>query len=79
MTISNDARRTLRTVLQPIVGIAAATPLILSASGIPDATPGYAVLVAVSAGVCRVMALPSVNALLPSWLSVDQPTGGSGE
>jgi len=78
MTIVNSTKRTLRTVVQLVVGIAAATPLVLSASGIPEATPGYAVLIAVSAAVCRVIALPAVEALLPSWLRIEPPSRSGG-
>lgn len=64
----DSTTRTLRTVFQTVVAVAAGMPLLLDASGIPDATPGVAVVLAVSAAVTRLMALPLVNSLLPSFL-----------
>ncbi len=37
-----------------------------------------AAALAVAAGVTRVMALPAVQALLPSWLRTDVPAAGDG-
>lgn len=68
MSLSDSTRRTIRTTLQTTLGLAAAAPLIVDASGIPAATPGLAVGLAVAAGVTRVMALPAVDRLLPTWL-----------
>ncbi|MGV9271337.1 hypothetical protein ACWDRR_42620 [Kitasatospora sp. NPDC003701] len=64
----DSTRRTIRTTLQTGLGIALALPLIVDASGIPAATPGVGVGLAVAAGITRVMALPAVDRLLPSWL-----------
>lgn len=64
----DSTTRTARTVFQTVVAIAAGMPLLLDASGIPDATPGVAVVVAVSAALTRLMALPLVNDLLPGFL-----------
>ncbi|MFJ4799213.1 hypothetical protein [Kitasatospora purpeofusca] len=64
----DSTRRTIRTTLQTALGIAAALPLIVSASGIPEATPGVGVGLAVAAGLTKVMALPAVDRLLPGWL-----------
>lgn len=64
----DSTTRTLRTVFQTVVAVAAGMPLLLDASGIPEATPGVAVVLAVSAAVTRLMALPLVNSLLPSFL-----------
>ena len=64
----DSTTRTARTVFQTVVAIAAGMPLLLDASGIPEATPGVAVVLAVSAAVTRLMALPLVNSLLPAFL-----------
>lgn len=64
----DSTRRTVRTVFQTVVSLAAGAPLLLEASGIPEATPGVAVVLAVSAGLTRLMALDLVNSLLPSFL-----------
>jgi hypothetical protein len=66
--MTDAGRRTVRTVFQNVLGLAAAMPLILDAARLSDAVPGVAVALAVSGGVTRVMALPAVDALLPSWL-----------
>ncbi|MGW4648030.1 hypothetical protein [Kitasatospora sp. NPDC004289] len=66
--MTDARRRTIRTSVQGLLGLLAAMPLIVNASGIPEATPGVGVFLAVAAGVTRVMALPSVDRLLPSWL-----------
>ncbi|MCX4752884.1 hypothetical protein [Kitasatospora purpeofusca] len=66
--MKDSTRRTIRTTLQTALGIAAALPLIVSASGIPEATPGIGVGLAVAAGLTKVMALPAVDRLLPRWL-----------
>ncbi|PZT71744.1 MULTISPECIES: hypothetical protein [unclassified Streptomyces] len=61
MTDAN--KRTARTVLQGIVGFAVALPAIVDASGVPESLPWVAALAA-AGGLARVMALPSVEALL---------------
>lgn len=65
-------KRTARTVLQTTVGVAVVLPGIVDASGIPASLPWVAGALAVAGGLARVMALPSVQALLPSWLRTDE-------
>lgn len=62
-------KRTIRTVVQTALGLLAALPLIVQASGVPQTTAGLSVALAVAAGITRVMALPVVDGLLPAWLS----------
>lgn len=57
-------KRTTRTILQSAVGVALALPGIVDASGIPESLPWVAGALAVAGGLARVMALPSVEALL---------------
>ncbi|OPC79928.1 hypothetical protein B4N89_02295 [Embleya scabrispora] len=71
--MSDGARRTIRSTVQWVVSAAAAAPLIVGASGLPEATPGLALGLAVAAGLTRVMALPAVDRLLPSWLRAVDP------
>ncbi|WP_033307328.1 hypothetical protein RFN58_06760 [Streptomyces iakyrus] len=66
-----ETKRTVRTVLQTAVGIALALPFIVQASGVPESLPWVAGALAVAGGFARVMALPSVQGLLPSWLRTD--------
>ncbi|APD18774.1 hypothetical protein ABZ719_32170 [Streptomyces sp. NPDC006743] len=62
MTDAN--KRTARTVIQGIVGFAVALPAIVDASGVPESLPWVAAGLAAAGGLARVMALPSVEALL---------------
>jgi hypothetical protein len=64
----DSTRRTIRTTLQTALSLAAAAPLIVGASGVPETAWGVGAGLAVAAGVTRVMALPAVDKLLPSWL-----------
>jgi hypothetical protein len=71
----NDAtRRTIRTALQLVLGLAAGLPLLVHTAGPPDTLPGLGTALTVAAGVTRVMALPAVEGWLPSWLRRAEPT-----
>jgi hypothetical protein len=67
-SLSDEVRRTVRTVVQCAVGLAAAMPWLVAVSGVSAAVPVVATALSVSAVVTRVMALPQVDALLPGWL-----------
>jgi hypothetical protein len=69
--MSDAARRTVRTVLQTLLAVAAGLPLLVDASGVAQTLPGIGVALAVSGAITRVMALPLVDRLLPSWLQLD--------
>jgi hypothetical protein len=69
--MKDSSKRTARTVLQAGVGVAVALPGIVAASGVPESLPWVAGALAVAGGFARVMALPSVQGLLPSWLRTD--------
>ncbi|GAA3441077.1 hypothetical protein [Planomonospora venezuelensis] len=73
--MSDANKRTARTILQTAVGIAVALPFIIDASGISDALPPVAGALAVAGGFARIMALPMVQALLPSWLRTSDASG----
>ncbi|MDT3395602.1 hypothetical protein RKE29_02870 [Streptomyces sp. B1866] len=62
--MSTAAKRTVRTVLQTVVAFALALPAIVHAAGIPEALPWVAGALTAAGGLTRVMALPSVEALL---------------
>ncbi|MFI8518963.1 hypothetical protein ACIGEZ_14220 [Streptomyces sp. NPDC085481] len=66
--MSEAAKRTARTVLQTAVGIAVVLPAIVDASGLPATLPWVAGALAVAGALTRVMAVPAVQDLLPSWL-----------
>ncbi|MGW2580847.1 hypothetical protein ACWCYZ_05820 [Streptomyces virginiae] len=73
--MKDSTKRTARTVLQTGLGLAVALPAIVSASNIPEALPWVAGALAVAGGFARVMALPSVQKLLPGWLRTADPDG----
>ncbi|MDQ0582836.1 hypothetical protein [Streptomyces rishiriensis] len=74
--MSEAAKRTLRTVLQTAVGLCVLLPAVVHAAGIPGTLPWVAAALTAAGGVTRVMALPAVQTLLPSWLRTDVPAGG---
>jgi hypothetical protein len=64
--MSPATKRSIRTVIQTVVGLAVALPAIVDASG-PGALPWAAGAVAVAGGLARVMALPAVEQLLDQF------------
>lgn len=78
--MSDATRRTIRTVVQTVLGLAAALPLIINAAGIPRTAAGVGIALAVAAGATRVMQLDSVQRLLPRWLrsAVPDPSNDAG-
>jgi hypothetical protein len=66
--MTDALRRTLRTGLQVLVGLAAALPLLVHTTGLPSTLPGLGTALAVAAAVTRLMASPLVDQLLPGWL-----------
>lgn len=71
--MTDAARRTARTVLQVIVGLAAGLPMLVHTAGIPDTLPGLGTALAVAAAVTRLMALPVVERWMPAWLRTPPP------
>lgn len=69
--MKDSNKRTARTILQTAVGVAVVLPAIVAASGVPEALPWIAGALAVAGGFARVMAIPSVQKLLPAWLRTD--------
>ncbi|MEU6377494.1 hypothetical protein [Streptomyces sp. NPDC046909] len=74
--MKDSTKRTLRTTLQTTVGVAVMLPEIVRASGVPESLPWAAGALAVAGGLARVMALPGVQALLPSWLRTEGGADG---
>ncbi|MGW2371647.1 hypothetical protein [Kitasatospora sp. NPDC001683] len=68
--MSDSARRTARTVLAVVPALAAGLPLLVRTAGLPDTLPGLGTVLAVAAAITRVLALPQVDAWLPSWLKM---------
>ncbi|MEV7026172.1 hypothetical protein [Kitasatospora sp. NPDC093558] len=68
--MSDSLRRTIRTIFQTVLGLAAGLPVLVHTTGVSSALPGLGVALAVAAAITRVMALPAVDALLPGWLKM---------
>ncbi|MEU3222601.1 hypothetical protein ABZ695_05510 [Streptomyces sp. NPDC006976] len=66
--MTDASRRTLRTIVQTALALAAGLPLIIDAAGIPQTAAGVGLALAIAGGITRVMALPVVDNLLPRWL-----------
>ncbi|GHF99725.1 hypothetical protein [Streptomyces hydrogenans] len=66
--MSEAAKRTARTVLQTAVGLAVVLPALVDVSGLPATLPWVAGALAAAGALTRVMAVPAVQLLLPSWL-----------
>lgn len=64
-------KRVIRTIVQIVLPLAVALPQIVEASGINDALPWVAGMLAVSAGLTRVMAVPAVQRWL-FWLNTEE-------
>ncbi|MGW0823351.1 hypothetical protein [Streptomyces sp. NPDC002845] len=71
--MSEAAKRTLRTVLQTAVALCVLLPALIEAADIPRTLPWAAGALAAAGAVTRTMALPAVQAVLPTWLR----TGGA--
>jgi hypothetical protein len=68
--MSDSTRRTVRTAVAVVLGLASGLPLLVSTAGLPETLPGLGTVLAVAAAITRLMALPQVNAWLPSWLQM---------
>lgn len=64
-------KRVARTVVQIVLPLSVALPEIVDASGIDDALPWVAGMVATSAALTRIMAVPAVQRWL-LWLNTDE-------
>ncbi|MFE4413091.1 hypothetical protein [Streptomyces sp. NPDC056821] len=64
----DHTRRTVRTVVQAVVGLAAALPILLPELGIPETAAGVGIALAVAAAITRVMSSPLTQRFLPEWL-----------
>ncbi|MEV0968528.1 hypothetical protein [Microtetraspora glauca] len=74
--MSNDTKRSLRTILQTVVAIAIVLPAVVDTAGIPSTLPWVAGALAAAGGLARVMALPGVQAILPGWLRTSEREPG---
>ncbi|MFI9613196.1 hypothetical protein ACIHCM_16235 [Streptomyces sp. NPDC052023] len=77
--MSEAAKRTLRTVLQTTVGLCVLLPTLVDAAGLPGTLPGVAGALAAAGVITRAMAVPAVQALLPSWLRTTETAPGGAD
>ena len=69
-------RTTIRSVFQVLIGLAAVMPIVISTLGLPATGGIVGIVLAVSAGITRVMAIPAVNRFLEDhlpWLAAKPP------
>ena len=71
--MSREARRTVYTVIQSLIGFLVALPLIIDATGISETAPGVGIALAVSGFVTRIMDIPQVHMLLSKIGLCDSP------
>ncbi|MFB8241985.1 hypothetical protein ACFC58_36170 [Kitasatospora purpeofusca] len=71
--MKDSTRRTIRTAFALVLALAAGLPLLVETAGLPSTLPGLGTVLTVAAAVTRVMALPMVDAWLPSWLRKTSP------
>ena len=67
-------RATIRTALAALVALAALTPALVNAAGLDETAPVVAGILAATAAITRVMALPGVEQFLARfapWLAAD--------
>jgi len=67
-------RTVFRTIVQALIGLAAVFPLIVNASGVDETLPIIALMLGISGGVTRVMALAEVEEWLQKhfpWLAAE--------
>ncbi|MFJ4969261.1 hypothetical protein [Streptomyces sp. NPDC088755] len=73
--MSEATRRSLRTLVQTAVALLVALPALVDASGVAASLPWAAGAVAVAAVLSRIMALESVQRLLPRSLRTGADDG----
>ncbi|MFE2291000.1 hypothetical protein [Streptomyces sp. NPDC059452] len=73
--MSEATRRSLRTLVQTAVALAVALPALVDASGVAEGLPWAAGAAAVAAALSRIMALDSVQRLLPRPLHTGADDG----
>lgn len=68
--VAYPAKAMLRTVVQILVGLAAAMPYLITELGFDKTWPIVVAVLGISAGVTRVMSIPGVNLLLGKYLGL---------
>lgn len=67
-SVTPEAKRTIRTAVQALIGVVPLFPVLVPALGLSESAGLGAALVAVSAGVARLMAVPQVDAWVDNLL-----------
>ncbi|MET8624527.1 hypothetical protein ABZW30_12350 [Kitasatospora sp. NPDC004669] len=71
--MSDSARRTVRTIVALVLGALPGLPLLVHTAGLPSTLPGLGTVLAAAAAITRILALPAVDAWMPSWLRMTPP------
>lgn len=66
--VQHPWRAVVRTGFQAAVGIAAAMPVIVAESGLPQTWTGIGIALGVSASLTRIMAIPAVDIVIDRWV-----------
>ncbi|WP_181646756.1 hypothetical protein [Aerococcus mictus] len=66
--VAHPTRATIRTAVQVLIALAALAPVVISAIGVDETLPIFAGILAVSAAITRVAALPQVEAFLARFI-----------
>ncbi|MGA5701259.1 hypothetical protein [Peterkaempfera bronchialis] len=74
--MSPATKHSLRTVIQTAVSLCLLLPAVIDTADLPGSLPWATGALAVAGGLARLMALPGVQALLPSWLSTEASPNG---
>ncbi len=71
--MSEAARRTVRTMVQTGLSLAAALPILVEAADIPQTAAGVGTALAVAGALTRIMQTAQAQRLLPKWLRTAVP------
>jgi len=71
--VRDEWKRTIRTAIQIVIGVASATPLLIPALGLSATVGVGASIVAVAATVTRLSQMPQIAELLNKYFKVPMP------
>lgn len=68
-------KATMRTIVQVVLGLVVAMPLLVKEIGLDSTWPIVATVLGISAVIARVMAIPAVNIVLAKYLGLGAAPG----
>ena len=75
--VTYPAKTTVRTVVQVVLGLAVAVPFLVDELGLEKTGGVVAVVLATSAVITRIMAIPGMNAILAKYVGLGAEPLGS--